>query len=103
MQRKFLILFIKYAKRGDLIHCTPDKTKKQSAGAERNFFVIKKFCVWRRNLLHAVSESGIFHFSSITINYFHNEQRCNLESWKKERFSAQYLFVIMILLTEVEQ
>ena len=37
MQRKFLILFIKYAKRGDLIHCTPDKTKKQSAGAERNF------------------------------------------------------------------
>ena len=34
MQRKFLILFIKYAKRGDLIHCTPDKTKKQSAGAE---------------------------------------------------------------------
>ena len=45
MQRKFLILFFKYAKRGDLIHCTPDKTKKQSAGAERNFFVIKKFCV----------------------------------------------------------
>ena len=37
MQRKFLILFFKYAKRGDLIHCTPDKTKKQSAGAERNF------------------------------------------------------------------
>ena len=23
MQRKFLIPFIKYAKRGDLIHCTP--------------------------------------------------------------------------------
>ena len=37
MQRKFLILFIKYAKRGDLIHCTPDTTQKQSAGAERNF------------------------------------------------------------------
>ena len=37
MQRKFLILFMKFAKRGDLIHCTPDKTQKQSAGAERNF------------------------------------------------------------------
>ena len=37
IQRKFLILFIKFAKRGDLIHCTPDKTQKQSAGAERNF------------------------------------------------------------------
>ena len=48
MQRKFLILFIKYAKRGDLIHCTPDKTKKQSAGAERNFFVIKKFCLKKK-------------------------------------------------------
>ena len=45
MQRKFLILFIKYAKSGDLVHCTPDKIQKQSAGAERNFFVIKKFCV----------------------------------------------------------
>ena len=45
MQRKFLIPFIKYAKRGDLIHCTPDKTQKQSAGAERNFFVLQKFCV----------------------------------------------------------
>ena len=37
MQRKFLIPFIKYAKRGDLIHCTPDTTQKQSAWAERNF------------------------------------------------------------------
>ena len=37
MQRKFLIPFIKFTKRGDLIHCTPDKTRKQSAGAEKNF------------------------------------------------------------------
>ena len=48
MQRKFLILFIKYAKRGDLIHCTPDKTQKQSAGAERNFFVLQKLCLRKK-------------------------------------------------------
>ena len=82
MQRKFLILFIKYAKRGDLIHCTPDKTKKQSAGAERNFFVIKKFCVWRRNLLHAVSESGISHQLQLTISAMNKDAISNYEEKK---------------------
>ena len=130
MQRKFLILFMKFAKRGDLIHCTPDKTQKQSAGAERNFsgdspWVINDksssqaqgpswcgyhfYCsVSYSNVLclknkPAASSLRVWYLSSNTINYFRNEQRCNLELWRKERFSAQYLFVIMILLPEVEQ
>ena len=134
MQRKFLILFIKFAKRGDFIHCTPDKTQKQSAGAERNFsgdtpwvindnsssqvrpeaqadlviIFIVRFHICASNVLclnnkPAACSLRVWYLSSITINYFRNEQRCNLELWRKERFSAQYLFVIMILLTEVEQ
>ena len=143
MQRKFLIPFIKYAKRGDLIHCTPDTTQKQSAWAERNFsgdspWVIYDnsssqtqgpiwlgyhfYCPVSRSIKQilvsclcfksfvSVEETCCMQSPSlvslliyITINYFHNEQRCNLELRRKERFSSQYLFVIMISLKEVEQ
>ena len=136
MQRKFLILFMKFAKRGDLIHCTPDKTQKQSAGAERNFsgdtpwvindnsssqvrpeaqadlviIFIVRFHICASNVLCMKNEPAACSlrvwYLSFLINYnklFPQWTKMKSRIMKKERFSAQYLFVIMILLTEVEQ
>ena len=125
MQRKFLILFIKYAKRGDLIHCTPDTTQKQSAWAERNFSGDSPWVINDKSSSQARSPSwhGYHYYCPVSYLCFKwfvsEEQTCckqspslvslikynqlYLELWRKERLSAQYLFVIMILLPEVEQ
>ena len=92
---------------GDSPWVINDKSSSQ-AQADVVIIFIVRFHICASNVLclknkPAASSLQVWYLSSNTINYFRNEQRCNLELWRKERFSAQYLFVIMILLPEVEQ